>query len=71
MYEVKDSITYNITIENKTNEDYMIERNTFKTDSEIIEYTLKPTDNTNRIKAKNSKIISLTITYKNKLENPC
>ena len=68
MYEVKDSITYSITIENKTNEDYMIERNTFKTDSEYIEYTLKPTDNTNRIKAKNSKILSLTITYKNKVE---
>ncbi len=40
MYEVGDSITYKVTIKNDSDEDYMIDEDSFKTDSEYIKYTL-------------------------------
>ena len=46
MYEVGDSISYDMTIKNDSEEDYMIDEDTFKTDSDYIEYTLKTKDNT-------------------------
>ena len=68
MYEVGDSITYDVTIKNDTKTNYMIDKDTFKTDSEYIEYSLKVNDNTNAINAKSSKVVSLTIIYKNKID---
>ena len=55
MYDVGDSITYDMTIKNDSDEDYMIDEDTFKTDSEYIEYTLKTKDNTNVVKANSTK----------------
>ena len=69
MYEVGDSITYNITINNTSEEDYMIDEDTFKTDSDYIEYTLKTKDNTNVVKAKSTKEVSLIVTYKKEVDD--
>ena len=69
MYDVGDSITYDLTIKNDSDEDYMIDENTFKTDSDYIEYSLKTKDNTNVVKAKSSKELSLVVTYKKEVED--
>ena len=69
MYDVGDSITYNMTIKNDSKEDYMIDEDTFKTNSDYIEYTLKTNDNNNVVKANDSKDVSLIVTYKNKVDS--
>ena len=69
MFEVGDSITYDMTIKNESEEDYMIDENTFKTDSEYIEYTLKTNDNSNVVKSQSSKDVSLTVTYKKEVDD--
>jgi len=69
MYDVGDSISYDMIIKNDSEEDYMIDEDTFKTDSDYIEYTLKTKDNTNVVKAKNSKEVSLIVTYKKEIED--
>ncbi len=69
MYEVGDSITYDLTIKNDSEDDYMIDEDTFKTDSDYIEYSLKTNDNTNIVKANSSKEVSLVVTYKKEVED--
>ena len=69
MYEVGDSIDYDIIIKNDGEEDYMIDEDTFKTDSEYIEYSLKIDDNSNVVKAKSSKKVTLMVSYKKKVED--
>ena len=69
MYDVNDSITYDLVIKNDSEENYMIDEDTFKTDSEYIEYTLKTNDNNNVVKAKSSKDVTLTVTYKKEIED--
>ena len=69
MYEVGDSITYNLVIKNDGNEDYMIEEDTFKTDSEYIEYSLSIEDSSNVVKAKSTKNLILKVTYKREVED--
>ena len=69
MYEVGDSITYNMTIKNDSEEDYMIDEDTFTTDSDYIEYSLKTNDNTNAVKANSTKEVTLVITYKKEVDD--
>ena len=69
MYDVNDSITYDMTIKNDSKEDYMIDEDTFKTDSDYIEYTLKTKDNTNIVKANSTKEVSLIVTYKKEVDD--
>ena len=69
MYEVGDSIAYNIKIKNDSKENYMIDENTFKTDSEYIVYTLKTNDGNNVVKANSSKNIELIVTYKKEIDS--
>ena len=68
MYEVGDSVTYDMIIKNESEEDYMIDENTFKTDSDYIEYTLKTNDDSNVVKAKSSKDLTLIVEYKKEVE---
>ena len=68
MYDVGDSITYDLVIKNYSEEDYMIDEDTFKTDSDYIEYTLETKDNTNVVKANSTKDVTLTVIYKNEVE---
>ena len=69
MYDVGDSISYDMTIKNDSEEDYMIDEDTFKTDSDYIEYSLKTNDNTNVVKANSTKEVSLIVTYKKEIED--
>ena len=69
MYEVGDSVTYDMIIKNESEEDYMIDENTFKTDSDYIEYTLKTNDDSNVVKAKSSKDLTLTVEYKKEVDS--
>ena len=69
MYDVNDSITYDLVIKNDSEEDYMIDEDTFKTDSDYIEYTLKTKDNTNIVKANSTKEVSLIVTYKKEVDD--
>ena len=69
MYEVGDSITYDLVVNNASNEDYMIDENTFKSDSDYIEYVLSINDNSNVVKANSSKNMTLTVSYKNEIDN--
>ena len=69
MYEVGDSISYDLVINNDSDEDYMIDEDTFKSDSEYIEYVLTTEDNSNVVKAKSSKNMTLIVTYKNEVSN--
>ena len=68
MFEVGDSITYDMVIKNDSDEDYKIDEDTFKTDSEYIEYSLKNSDNSNVLKGKGTKEVSLIVTYKKEVE---
>lgn len=61
MYNVEDSITYDLNIKNDSKEDYKIDESTFKTNSEYILYTLKTNDNSNVVKANSTKNVSLII----------
>ena len=69
MYEIGDSISYKVTISNNSNEDYMIDPDSFKTEKDYIEYSITTDDNTNIVKAKKNKDLLLTIKYKNELDN--
>ena len=69
MYEVGDSITYDLVLNNASNEDYMIDEDTFKSDSNYIEYVLSINDNSNVVKANSSKNMTLTVSYKNEVDN--
>jgi len=68
MYDFGDSITYDMTIKNDSKEDYMIDEDTFETDSDYIIYTLKTNDNSNVVKANSSKNMTLIVTYKKEVE---
>ncbi len=69
MFEVGDAITYDMTIKNDSDEDYMIDEETFKTDSEYIVYTLKTNDGDNVVKARSSKNVILSVEYKKEVDN--
>ena len=69
MYEVGDSITYDLVLNNASDEDYMIDENTFKSDSDYIEYILSTSDNSNVVKANSSKNMTLIVSYKNEVDN--
>ena len=69
MYDVGDSISYDMTIKNDSEEDYMIDEDTFKTDSDYIEYSLKTNDDSNVVKAQSTKEVSLVVTYKKEVED--
>ena len=69
MHGVGDSINYDMVIKNDSEEDYVIDENAFKTDSEYIEYTLKTNDGSNVVKGNDSKKVTLIITYKKEVDD--
>ena len=69
MYHVGDSISYSLDVKNDSNEDYMIDDDTFKTDSDYIEYSLLTNDNSNVVKSKSAKHLTLVITYKKEIDD--
>ena len=67
MYDVGDSSTYNITIENNSGEEYYFTNDSMKIDNDYLEYSLK--NNSEVIPAHSEKGVELRITYKNKIPN--
>ena len=67
MYDVGDSSTYDITVENTSNEDYYFTKDSMKLENDYLEYSLK--NDSEVIPAKNEKTIELKVSYKNKISN--
>ena len=67
MYDVGDSSTYDITIENTSDEDYYFTKDSMKLENDYLEYSLK---NSNEIVPANStKTIELRIIYMKQIPN--
>ena len=64
MNVIDDSITYKIVITNTSNQDYTFDKNSLSTD--YLNYDITYEDNTNVVKAGESKVIYLTVNYSNK-----
>ncbi len=67
MYDVGDSSTYNITVENTSNEDYYFTKDSMKLENDYLEYSLK--NDSELIPTKEEKTIELKVSYKNKIPN--
>ena len=67
MYEVGDSITYQFTVDNKSNNDYAIDASDLVDPNSHIEYRLDSEDHSNKIKKKSTKDFTLTATYENEI----
>ena len=67
MYDVGDSSTYDITVENTSNEDYYFTKDSMKLENDYLEYSLK--NDSEVIPAKKEKAIELKVSYKNKIPN--
>ena len=64
MNVIDDCITYKIVITNTSNQDYTFNKNSLSTD--YLNYDITYEDNTNVVKAGESKVIFLTVNYSNK-----
>ena len=64
MNVIDDSITYKLVITNTSNQDYTFDKNSLSTD--YVNYNITYEDNTNLVKAGESKVIFLTVNYSNK-----
>ena len=67
MYDVGDSSTYYITVENTSSEDYYFTKDSMKLENDYLEYSLR--NDSEVIPAKEEKIIELKVSYKNKIPN--
>ena len=65
-YEVGDSITYDILIENNSDDDYELDSKSITSSNEHISYSLVSSDNL--IKAKTSKTVQLKLEYVSEVE---
>ena len=64
MSQVGDNVKYKITIKNDSNEDYILDKNSFNLNSDYIDYILDSEDDSNIIKANSSKKVILKVEYK-------
>ena len=67
MSEVGDSVEYKFIVKNDSNDDYVLDKNSFNIGSEYIDYTFESEDDTNVVKANSSKNVTLKVEYKNKV----
>ncbi len=67
MYDVGDSSTYDITVENTSDEYYYFTKDSMKLENDYLEYSLK--NDSEVILAKEEKTIELKLSYKNKIPN--
>ena len=66
MTDVEDNIKYKLLITNNSNEDYVL-NNIYDSNFNYINYSIKLNDNSNIIRAKSTKNVSLIIEYKNEI----
>ena len=69
LYSVNDFIEYRVAIKNDSVDEYMVDNNTIKIDSDYIDYSLKSTDNNNILKPKEEKNFNLRIEYVKEIDS--
>ena len=67
MLEVGDNIEYKVVVKNDSNEDYELDKNSFNISSDYINYSIESDDDSNVVKAKSSKNVTLRVEYKNEV----
>ena len=67
LYDPGDSIEYNLTVKNDSDEDFYFDENSLKLNTDYLEYVFEYEDNSNVIKAGSEKVVKLRIDYKNKV----
>ena len=67
MSEVGDNIKYKLIIKNDSNEDYKLDENSLNIESDYINYTFETEDNSNIVKANNSKVVYLKVEYQKEI----
>ncbi len=67
LLEVDDYVTYKVTLTNDSSQDYSIDNSIYNRD-DVIAYTLDTEDNSKIIKTGTTKIVYLTVRYKNKID---
>ena len=67
MYDVGDSIDYEIVVENTSNEDYYFTNDSLKIESDHLEYSLK--NDSEVIPANDEKTVELRVLYNEKIQN--
>ena len=64
MSEVGDSIEYRFVVKNDSNEDYELDKTSLNLNSDYINYSFETEDNSNIVKAKSTKNVTLRVEYK-------
>ncbi len=67
MSEVGDYITYKVVVKNDSNNDYELNKNNIRINSDYINYTIELEGSTNIVKANSSKIAYIRIEYRNEV----
>ena len=69
MSEVGDSIEYKMLLKNDSKEDYELEKTLLSSNSDYLEYIFMTKDNSNIVKALETKEVILKIQYKNEVSD--
>ena len=69
MSALKDTINYKFIIKNDSDKDFIIKNDSFNLNSDYINYVIESEDNSDVVKAKSLKEVSLKIEYLNKIPN--
>jgi len=67
MFEVGDSIEYEMIVKNDSNEDYELDKTSISANSDYIEYTFDTNSDSNIIKKGETKKVILKVSYKNEV----
>ncbi len=67
LYDLGDSIEYVLSLKNHSNEDFYFDEESLKLNTDYIGYEFSYDDNSNIVKAGESKTIKLKVEYKNKV----
>ena len=67
MSNVGDNIKYKFIVNNDSNDDYYLNKNSIKVSSNYIDYNIESGDNSNIVKAKTAKAFYLNVLYKNQV----
>ena len=67
MSNVGDNIKYKFIVNNDSNDDYYLNKNSIKVSSNYVDYNIESGDNSNIVKAKTAKAFYLNVLYKNQV----
>ena len=68
MYDVGDYIEYELKVKNESNEDFSLNKDSLKIDSDYFDYSISFPDDSNKIKPNQEKTIYLKISYQKEVE---